>query len=180
MVTVEPFVETFLRSNNYLGNIKLVFIGENCPNLRTYFYRSLPANPNGAAGANPFLNNLCNAISIPIIANEYDRLKCFLEQRCLLIDAYPNNMAPRHRHSMADIYNDIQLINPEKIIFITKRNKQTIIELSTYAETTFGLHIPKIVPDFNRGELWHCFPGRPNQIIDFNAGIAKAICLKLI
>ena len=180
MTTVEPFVEAFLRGRNYLGNVKLLFIAQNCPNLATYFYRSL-RDPNGVVGANPFLNALCNAI-IPIIANENenDKLLRFLDQRCLLIDAYQNEVAPLQAHSIVDVYNDIQLANPEKIIFITESNQQTIINLSTYAENHFGLQFPKIVPDFNRGQLWHCFPGRPNQIIDFNAGIAKAICLKII
>ena len=166
MKTIEPFVESYLLGAGYLMNKKILFVAENCPNFSTYFYRTLPGNPyeNLIKGDNSLLRNLCNIVGIDRNLSEFDRLIAFLKEGFLLIDSHKNNKIPIIAHPINIIHDDITFINPENILFLAESNKIIIKQLIDNC-APFPKYISKIMPDFPRAELWHCFPARPVHIV---------------
>lgn len=176
MITVAPFVETYLKLEGYLGNCRTLFIAENYPNLSTYFYRTLV--PNLAVGANPFFNNLTNALGIPLNP-ERKRLDDFLNNGFRLIDAFDT---VKKMHPIADIYDDILSLSPKNIVFISNANEYTIKTLTRFVSGIQIHKLPTIVPDFYKAKMVHCFPNPkyPSHVRDFNQSIKLGIQLGIV
>ena len=112
---------------------KTLFITENYPgdpediiNKNTYFYRTLNPSLSKVKGANNLLNNLCKTLNIESDKEEF-RLKDFIHKfNYFLIDSFPSGK-PMSKHLINEtkfnepwldkIIEDIEIINPENIIF---------------------------------------------------------------
>ena len=174
MITVESFVDPSIIGNPpILLNPKILFITENCPDFRTYIYRTLPTNPYPIAKANNLLNNLCVATGI-IGTTEIDKLNIFLNHRnYAVLDTYQNGtvwgLHPPH-HPIADICADIIYLNPEQIIFTTIRSNSGLFPhiyagLPTHLQTRIVYRIDTGSAIFNSPSD-RAFLGFLNQIND--------------
>lgn len=149
MIQIPDFVFEYLIQNNYIGKTRTLIVGENYPNpdySKTYFYRSLPSCPGGpAVGAqNPLLQRLCDCLLIPNVnllgvpLTEFMRLRYFLNNGFVLIDAQPNGIPPNnvppvlHTNQLNNLINTILLLNPENIIFLTKNNLHVINQIEQH------------------------------------------------
>jgi hypothetical protein len=173
MYGIPNFVSRFLIRNNRLQKDRFLIIGENYPGAtyNTYFYRSLlPAVP---VGGNPFFTALCAALQIPTakiggtVYSEFERLKCFLNFGYLVIDALPGGgngeeVAPVYPIAAAnldDLIDSILLINPEKIIILTKAGNATYEAIATHPEG--AKLISRILTNPITGKNVFAFPSFP-------------------
>ncbi|MCC6864967.1 MAG: hypothetical protein IT280_02275 [Ignavibacteria bacterium] len=155
MIQLPNFVFEYLIQNNYFGKTRTLIVGENYPNPNyadTYFYRSVPLCPGGpGVGAQPqFFQRLCDCLLIPHIdllgapLTEFQRLKYFLNNGFILIDAQPNGIPPNRvppileANQINNLVNTILLLNPENIIFLTNNNLHVIDQIG---EHTLGNRI---------------------------------------
>ena len=176
MILIPDFVFEFLILNNYIGKTRTLIIGENYPNPDysvTYFYRSLPSCPGGqAVGAQPqFFQRLCDCLLIPhndqlgTNLTEFQRLKYFLNNGFVLIDAQSNGVTPKRNppileaNQVNNLVNTILLINPINIIFLTNNNLNVIHQIS---EHPLGNRITsKIVTNLTNNTLIFAYPAPP-------------------
>lgn len=161
MIQIPNFVLEYLINNRYLGKTRTLIVGENYPNpnySNSYFYRSLPNCPGGQIQGEPpqFFQRLCNALLIPhndLLGNslsESQRLKYFLNNGFVLIDAQPNGIAPIRDNPIVLSDNDlyylvltILFLNPDNIMFLTNNNKNVINQIANHPSRNEVL--PKII-----------------------------------
>lgn len=176
MIQIPDFVFEYLIQNNYIGKTRTLIVGENYPNpdySKTYFYRSLPSCPGGPdVGAQPqFFQKLCNCLLIPSVdllgaqLTEFMRLRYFLNNGFVLIDAQPNGSPPNivppvlQTNQLNNLVNTILLLNPDDIIFLTNNNLHVIDQIG---EHTLGNRIiSKIVTNPLTGTQVFAFPAPP-------------------
>ena len=176
MKHIPYFVLDYLVTNQFIGKTRTLIVGENYPGTNyanSYFYRSIPGCPHGApSGPTPqFFIKLCDTFLIPSLdstsrtLSEPDRLKKFLENRFLLIDAQENLKAPTRPATLTpieidDLVKTIILINPSNILFLSENNKNIISLISGHP--LYYIIKPKIVINhLRKGRLWFSFPSPP-------------------
>ena len=173
MVTVEKFVEDYIKSNKLLEP-NLLIITENCPDLKNYFYNSIDDSIKG--GSTNLLDNICRAMGINGV-NEKDKLNKFLvEKKYLLIDSHKHSRNFRDglvQFDYPQILEDILLINPKQILITTIRsNEQLSIKLNLEP-----LIANKIVMNKDK----YIFPSPSNRSYSgFNKALNDAVELKKI
>lgn len=176
MIQIPDFVFEYLIQNNYIGKTRTLIIGENYPNPDysvTYFYRSLPFCPGApVAGAQPqFFKRLCDCLQIPSVdllgtpLTEFQRLKYFLNNGFILIDAQPNGIPPNRvppileANQINNLVNTILLTNPKNIILLTNNNQHVIEQIGEHIMG--GMILPKIVTNPITGTQVFAFPSPP-------------------
>jgi len=130
---------------NWVPNVinpRILFITENYPgnpnaaNGNTFFYRSLNPNIN-VQGNNNLLNNICSALNIPGQI-EVNKLQNFFARDYFLIDTFPHgqtwdqNLLNQTIQNIVwhdVILNDLQLLNPQQIIFTCERSNGVLLPI---------------------------------------------------